>query len=767
MKTKLKDGKFGLFKSFFPEIGPLKLLSLFFISTFLCSHATAEVTPLIWMPGQITFSSLPGSIPFSFNYGGQAFDTRTWKYSQISANSWSYLDRERKLLVTIKMESYLDFGATKWYLTFENLGSSTTKLIDNVQVANLNLIGAITSINQRFSIFYNAGALGDDPRNDGSAAATPVSDFTPILNSPPPNVSLQFTSSQGRSSSGVMPYFNIQYPDTRSGLIVAIGWSGQWRNSFAVDGTGTNFSIKAGQQYFSAQLRPGEKVRTPAILIMPWTGENYFVGQNQFRQLMLKYFTPKDSNGQAPKPIGAASTALLASAWERLRATDIKNAITNIKNSGIPLNTIWNDAGWYPVLTRDQNPQLYDYLTPRGADNLWLTGLGDWMSDPVRYPSDYRDVSEAAHQAGFKSLLWFEPERVSLPARAYSRLASQYQLLQDPVNEPYHPQLFELINFSDGNVVNQQSDLFKQKINLFGLDIFRQDFNINQVLSYWQKNDANQSAAMGGISRTGITEAAYIAGLYNFWDTLRAAHPDLVIDNCASGGRRLDFEALSRTVALWRSDRVWDPVEQQNQMLGLAMWVPLQGRGTDSVTSLPAYGLSGDELLKYKIRSGYGWTGVYAFNWNALTPATSQLLKKEVTQLFGPLPGQLNNTSLAEIFKGDFYSMDYSQQLSVVPVKLPGLMLSSLGNLSTWTGWQFVRPDLDISVVQLFKRSKEASSSNRFVLKGLKSNQVYSVKDLDTGISQTIAGQTLLNEGLTTTCSSAACAKVFLLQKNQ
>jgi hypothetical protein len=52
------------------------------------------------------------------------------------------------------------------------------------------------------------------------------------------------------------------------------------------------------------------------------------------------------------------------------------------------------------------------------------------------------------------------------------------------------------------------------------------------------------------------------------WDELRQRHPKLTIDNCASGGRRIDLETCSRSYPLWRSDTqccqkpmpVWDQV---------------------------------------------------------------------------------------------------------------------------------------------------------------------------------------------------------------
>ena len=44
------------------------------------------------------------------------------------------------------------------------------------------------------------------------------------------------------------------------------------------------------------------------------------------------------------------------------------------------------------------------------------------------------------------------------------------------------------------------------------------------------------------------------------WDAIRASHPGLIIDDCSSGGRRIDLETLSRSVPLWRSDNAGDAV---------------------------------------------------------------------------------------------------------------------------------------------------------------------------------------------------------------
>jgi alpha-galactosidase len=75
-----------------------------------------------------------------------------------------------------------------------------------------------------------------------------------------------------------------------------------------------------------------------------------------------------------------------------------------------------------------------------------------------------------------------------------------------------------------------------------------------------------------------MTEIRYVEGLYTMWDELRARHPGLLIDNCSSGGRRIDIEMCSRSVPLWRSDTNCSPGHSDwNQMhsMSLGQFVPL------------------------------------------------------------------------------------------------------------------------------------------------------------------------------------------------
>jgi len=127
-----------------------------------------------------------------------------------------------------------------------------------------------------------------------------------------------------------------------------------------------------------------------------------------------------------------------------------------------------------------------------------------------------------------------------------------------------------LLNLADPRAVDLAFEKISSLITEFDADLFRQDFNTTP-LEAWYAADAPD--------RVGITEIRYIEGLYALWDRLLAAHPGLVIDNCASGGRRIDLETTRRSVPLWRSDYLMSkqPPEMDiaNQIhgWGLGHWI--------------------------------------------------------------------------------------------------------------------------------------------------------------------------------------------------
>jgi len=235
--------------------------------------------------------------------------------------------------------------------------------------------------------------------------------------------------------------------------------------------------------------------------------------------------------------------------------------------------------------------------SPNGPEPFYR-GRGSWVINKANFPDGLKPVSDAAHAAGMKFLLWFEPEEAD-PGTIW-RTQHPDWFFDPPSGANDHTSVLKL---GDPAVRAAVTDEIDKIITDNGVDWYRQDGNFNPHET-WASHDAPD--------RIGMTEIAHITGMYAFWDELKKRHPELLIDICASGGQRLDVETLSRSTPLWRSDLAGPPngdIENQTQTQGLAPWVPVNGccpwttPGPFDESTVPPDPY--DAKLIYTLRSGY------------------------------------------------------------------------------------------------------------------------------------------------------------------
>ena len=92
----------------------------------------------------------------------------------------------------------------------------------------------------------------------------------------------------------------------------------------------------------------------------------------------------------------------------RENVTQMIDDITVLKTMNVSadgVNALWLDAGWYVT-----DPNMSSPIGSGGRN--WFDGYGNYSADPVRFPGGLLPVSDAAHAAGLRLILWFEPERV-------------------------------------------------------------------------------------------------------------------------------------------------------------------------------------------------------------------------------------------------------------------------------------------------------------------------------------------------------------------
>ncbi len=623
-------------------------------------------------------SSDLSNLAFSFYYGGELSTDliRNWQTNQLSTtvddlrekHSLIISEPENGLEIQFILTEYANYPAFEWVVYFENKGNYKTPIISDIQSANLTLFTGKNSP----CILHHA---------EGSRAR--ITDFQPKKDILVPGEEKKFAPYGGRSSDGVLPFFNLEKPN-RTGIITGVGWTGQWQASFNCQNSG-NINFSAGMEVTKLTLFPGQKIRTPAILLLFYNG-NRMRGQNHLRRLLRTHFTPSFNHQTVSSPISASPHAKVA--FESTSSTNMIEGIKLISGANLPVDTWWVDAGWY--LCQDS----------KAGQHNWARWVGNWTPDPNRYPNGVKPVADAAHQYGLNFLLWFEPERVMIDSQTYKD-HNDWLLYTEkfPPDQQYQANDgFHLLNLANSSTLEWLKLKISSIINEVGIDIYRHDFNM-YPLNYWRHNDT--------ADQQGITEICYIMGLYSFFDHLLESHETLIIDNCASGGRRIDFEMLRRSLLLWRSDLCWDPVAQQSATYGLSFWLPLHGVGSIS-------------LDPYHFRSGMGSNFTLALDyyddpsiWNSAT----QLLAEY--------------TEVKDIFSGDFYPLtDYST------------------SQKSWIAWQFDRPDLGVGVIQAFRRQENNSNLRKFTLQGLQSDIQYKVFNFDTGLQLKACGYVLMEDGL-------------------
>jgi alpha-galactosidase len=482
-------------------------------------------------------------MPFSFVYDGQTSDglmtawTKKAQSKKLDAARTQYTitltDPKSGLEVRCVAVDCNDFPAIEWTVYFKNTGTKNTPILKDIE-------GLDTVFQQAYAGQFVLNGI----KGDWCVAES----YQPYRLELAANFIKKFglPADSGKSCDGPdgWPYYNLQM--SGGGVIIAIGWPGQWASSFERDSS-TGLRIRAGQEVTHLFLKPAEEIRTPLIAMVFWQGTDIVAAQNLWRRWYMAHNMPR-VNGRCPEPmISIGPSGLCEQNEENCRkATDI--IINDSK-----LTALWIDAGWYPC---DQGPYK--------AEWRWLN-TGTWTPDSKRLPNGFREFSDKLHAKGKKFILWFEPERVGDPNSWLSKNHPEWLLPGEShgslLDEGNPVALRWLIDHVDGMIKSQ------------GIDWYREDMNGGGPRPCWRKNDTPD--------RQGMTENLYVQGHLAFWDELRRRNPGLFIDSCASGGRRNDIETMRRAVPLCRTD-FWEKSRKnamatQSQTLSLASWLPYYG----------------------------------------------------------------------------------------------------------------------------------------------------------------------------------------------
>jgi alpha-galactosidase len=584
-------------------------------------------------------------------------ETRTWTTT------------DGKLQIRMDLKAYSTFPVVEYSVQLTNLSSTEpTGVVSDFQ--SLDVSVAVPGESGQVALALLRGS---------TCVATDFAPETVTIESGQEQV---LTTTCGRSSNDYIPFLDLSL-GKQQGYLFAIGWTGSWKARFANEGKAV--AVAMGMERTNFRLLPGESIRQPSITVFERSGQARQAFKTLVHRFMLEHKVPRDAQGQVIPPILAVAAGG-GNKTPQMMLDVLKYCVDN----RMPFDTYWVDAGWYGAPHEDE---LYSNCGPN-----WWKYVGDWRVNTTTHPTgDLLPIANAVHQAGLKFLLWFEPERMTDIA---------------PILET-HPEYRhgQLVDYGNAEALKWIQETVYGIIKKHAIDVYRQDFNMDPG-PVWRELDA--------ADRIGIAEAKHIAGMYKFLDDMRVQFPNILQENCASGGRRIDMEMISRAHTYCRSDYYIGPkpadsafILGQNATLNLMPYLPFQGCEFNCVPV-------GDDYAAFSIIS----------SGTVITPSDFDggIIRRPLT---------VDETSwfkkvfdvairMRPFYLGDFYPLTSE---------------AGAGD-DVWCAWQCDRPDLNAGFAIIFRRGAAAEETRTFELGGIDPDASYSL-DVYGGKSEIVAGSNL------------------------
>lgn len=578
------------------------------------------------------------------------------------------------LLVTAAYRLY-DCGGLYWTVTLQNQSDQASGLIENPEFARivsdapLRIAPAVNFSRLLYNRGSNAQAVDWQPLDEE------IREYTHLL----------LQTDNGRGTDRYFPYFNFDLGDG-TGFITAIGWSGHWQAKFSRKPEEASAVFTYHNAAF--RLQPGEAVSLPSIFVLPWKTDHYTKdcadAFNFFRRFVKEYIMPKPYGKEFALPVTMR-------AWGNIDPQGHDIRIENIRKYHLSADSYGIDAGWYAL---GEGTEPYPD---------WFPGVGDWRPAPDIFPNGIGALSAQARAAGMGFWMWFEFERAVSSSKAVEENPQYY--LKSAKNP-----LICAVNMADPAARKYILHKLRPIIDATQMNIFRIDFNYDPApyFTEWDEPD-----------RKGLTQLHYYNGLYAFFEEFRAIYPNIVIDNCAGGGRRMDLRMCHYSIPVMCSSdyfcwKDFEPEGIQGHTWGISRWIPISGDSCGSCS-----GNTSIVMDTYRVRSSMRSSiGLAAPSW-PLTPEQGQWYAKMIADM----------EKVAPYMSLDHYPLtnhDVSDQ--------------------EWIAWQRCDSTGEQGLLMAFRRKNAIESSRTFALRGLHPQKQYLLTDIDSGELGIFSGEALAKD---------------------
>lgn len=316
-------------------------------------------------------------------------------------------------------------------------------------------------------------------------------------------------------------------------LVFAVGTPGfgfrsgeVWNIHLAWSGNAEHYVEKLPSGVFAAGagelLEQGDVVLGHGeVYASPWLFASYSTEGLDGNTAQFHAWDRRTHGTTPPRPVTLNS-------WEAVYMAHDLDALTALAEAGarVGVERFVLDDGWF-LGRRDDT-----------------AGLGDWEADPAVWPDGLGPFIERVHGLGLQFGLWIEPEMVN-PDSELARAHPEWISRLGP-SVPLGWRNQQLLDLTDAGAWEHVHGLLDRLLTDHAIDYLK-----------WDDNRDSTEVGHGGVPRS----HAQVLATYRLIDSLRGRHPSVEIENCSSGGGRIDLGLTGRTDRTWVSDTN-DPVER-------------------------------------------------------------------------------------------------------------------------------------------------------------------------------------------------------------
>lgn len=559
-----------------------------------------------------------------------------------------------------------------------NTGGNPSGLLSNIELFRMRWPIAFESLPV---IHHSGGGLTDAvfPSTAWRIKRTELPDWS----------ALKLEGDRGRSSNKDLPIFLVSDEEDNGGLAFVVGYSGNVVTTILRDVDYKSVLVACSVRGLQLRIPPCETVRLGSVLVLPYDGDS-MSGKNALRRLLREEICPRPID---PPGLPAVTYAhWFGIEWEFTAESFLKEADV-VVDCGAEVFEV--DCAVFQQGT-------YQHY-----------GAGNWcIEDTCRFPDGLKAFADAIRAKGMRFSLWCEPESVEAGTMIDNEHPEWLIKLPAPDNKRH------LFDFSIPEAADYMTNLIIGMMGKYGVAFSRVDSNLDPD-KYWN------SIPDAGLR--GFKELKHFENFHRFLDVLRERLPNLHIEGCSSGGRRIDLEMLKRSHSFWISDNTAFPTTVHQHIGGANHWLPSHLLNMEAVKyplfpqKIRPYDQVGEETFSdFWLLTLFGGLFGLGGPHSAYPAAVNEKFKRFIARY----------KNVRENLMGDFYPL-----------------LPQPSSSADWDAWQFHNPATGQGHVIAFKM-RGPITEMRLPLRDLKPDKSYRISVFPGTDESTKSGIELMSNGI-------------------